>query len=134
MVMAGFQNGPMAPFRRSHLWLSLHLGLGLAWIVLLASRAPTGAGHGATGSQVFVMLLLAGWLPSLALAVWQAKHRRWRSLVGSDLLAAGLVVIVAFTAYLPLFFFNVAWFLPMALLPRGVLSEALARTIPGRNI
>ena len=132
--MAGFQNGPMAPFRRSHLWLSLHLGLGLAWIVLLASRAPTGAGHGATGSQVFVMLLLAGWLPSLALAVWQAKHRRWRSLVGSDLLAAGLVVIVAFTAYLPLFFFNVAWFLPMALLPRGVLSEALARTIPGRNI
>lgn len=112
----------------------MHLGLGLAWIALLASRAPSGSGHGATGSQVFVMLLLAGWLPSLALAVWQAKHRRWRSLVGSDLLAAGLVVIVAFTAYLPLFFFNVTWFLPMALLPRGVLSEALARTIAGRNI
>jgi hypothetical protein len=44
------------------------------------------------------------------------------------------VVILAVTAYLPLFFFNVAWFLPMALLPRGVLSEALERTIAGRNI
>jgi hypothetical protein len=134
MVKSDFQDGPMAPFCRYERWLGLHLGLGLAWIALLASQVPSGSGHGATGLQVFVMLLVAGWLPSLALAVWQAKHRRWRSLVGSDLLAAGLVVIVAFTAYLPLFFFNVAWFLPMALLPRGVLSEALARTIPSRNI
>jgi hypothetical protein len=134
MVMAGFQNGPMAPFRRSHLWLSLHLGLGLAWIVWLASRAPTGAGHGVTGSQVFVMLLLAGWLPSLALAAWQEKHRRWRSLIGSDLLGAGALVLLACTAYLPLFFFNVVWFLPMALLPRGVLSELLIRLLPSRRI
>jgi len=28
-------------------------------------------------------------------------------------------VLLACTAYVPLFFFNVAWFLPMALLPRG---------------
>jgi len=34
---------------------------------------------------------------------------------------------LAFSLYLPLFFFNVAWFLPLALLPRGVLSELLAR-------
>ena len=71
------------------------MALGLAWITLLASRAPTGSGHGATGSQVLVMLLLAC------------------------------------TAYLPLFFFNVAWFLPLALLPRGVLSELLVRWWPG---
>jgi hypothetical protein len=77
------------------------------------------------------MLLLAGWLPSLALAAWQVKHRRWRDLIGSDLLAAAALVFLACTAYVPLFFFNVAWFLPLALLPRGVLSELLARCLPG---
>ncbi len=116
--------------RSPRLWLILHLGLGLAWIALLASRAPSVSGHGATGSQVLVMLLLAGWLPSLALAAWQVRHRRWRSLIGSDLLAAGALVLLACTAYLPLFFFNVAWFLPLALLPRGVLSELLVRLVP----
>jgi hypothetical protein len=48
----------------------------------------------------------------------------------SDVLAAGLLVLVAFTAYVPLFFFNVAWFLPLALLPRGVLSELVVRLLP----
>ena len=120
--------------RSPRMWLILHLGLGLAWTALLASRAPTGSGHGATGSQVLVMLLLAGWLPTLALAAWQVRHRRWRSLIGSDLLAAGALVLLACTAYLPLFFFNVAWFLPLALLPRGVLSELLIRLLPSRRI
>jgi hypothetical protein len=45
----------------------------------------------------------------------------------SDLLSAGLLVLVACTAYLPLFFFNVAWFVPLALLPRGLLAEVLVR-------
>ena len=119
--------------KREQLWLSVHLALGLGWIALLASRAPTGSGHGATGSQVAVMLLLAGWLPSLALAAWQVKHRRWRSLIGSDLLGAGVLVLLACTAYLPLFFFNVAWFLPLALLPRGLLSELLVHFLPPRR-
>jgi hypothetical protein len=79
------------------------------------------------------MLLLAGWLPSLALASWQVNHRRWSSLLLSDLLAAGLLVLLAFTAYLPLFFFNVAWFLPLALLPRGLLSELVVRVISARK-
>jgi hypothetical protein len=77
------------------------------------------------------MLLLAGWLPSLALASWQVRHRHWLSLIASDLLSAGALVVVSCTAYLPLFFFNVVWFLPMALLPRGVLTELLARRLAG---
>jgi hypothetical protein len=76
------------------------------------------------------MLLAAGWLPSWALAWWQVKHRRWRSLIVSDLLAAGALVLLALSLYLPLFFFNVVWFLPLALLPRGVLSEMVVRRLP----
>lgn len=49
-------------------WLLLHLGLGLAWCAVVASRASGGSGPGASGPQVFVMLLAAGWLPSWALA------------------------------------------------------------------
>ena len=112
-------------------WLSLHLGLGLAWCALLASRAPGSAGLGASGPQVFVMLVAAGWLPSWALAFWQVRHRRLRSLLFSDLLAAGLLTLLAFSLYLPLFFFNVAWFLPLALLPRGMLTELLGRRLLG---
>ena len=112
-------------------WVLPHLGLGLAWCAVLASRAPGGSGPGASGPQVFVMLLAAGWLPSWALAWWQVRHRRLRSLLLSDLLGAGLLVLLAFSLYLQLFFFNVAWFLPLALLPRGVLTELLARRLPG---
>jgi hypothetical protein len=112
-------------------WLGLHLGLGLAWCALLASRAPGGSWPGATGFQVFWLLLAAGWLPSWALAWWQVRHRRLRSLLLSDLLGAGLLTLLACTIYVPLFFFNVAWFPPMALLPRGVLAELLARRLPG---
>lgn len=119
--------------KREYLWLIVHLVLGLAWIALLASRAEGGSGIGATGPQVVVMLVAAGWLPSLALASWQLKHRRWRSLIASDLLAAALLVLVAFSLYLHLFFFNVVWFLPLALLPRGVLSELLVRSLSARS-
>lgn len=113
--------------RGDAVWLALHLGLGLLWIGILASLA---AGHhriGANGLQVVQILLPAGWLPSIGLACWQVRHRRWRPLLLSDLLAGGLLVLVAFTAYLPLFFFNVAWFVPLAILPRGILSECLVR-------
>lgn len=57
------------------------------------------------------MLLAAGWLPSWALACWQVRHRRLRWLLLSDLLGAGLLTLLACSLYLPLFFFNVAWFL-----------------------
>ena len=119
----------MAHRRRSLRWLLLQLGLGLAWIALLASRASDQAGLGLTPAQVGQMLLLAGWLPRVALAVWQMRHRSWRALIASDLLGAGLLVLLACTAYLPLFFFHVAWFLPLALLPRGLLAELLDRLL-----
>jgi hypothetical protein len=115
---------------RSRPWLLLHLGLGLAWCAMLASRAPGGSGIGASGLQVFVMLMAAGWLPSWAQAWWQVRHRRWRSLLLSDLVAAAALVLLACTAYVPLLFFNVAWFLPLALLPRGVITELLVRRLP----
>jgi hypothetical protein len=115
--------------RRSLRWLLLQLGLGLAWIVLLASRASGQAGLGLTPAQVGQMLLLAGWLPSVALAVWQMRHRSWRALIASDLLGAGVLVLLACTAYVPLFFFQVVWFLPLALLPRGLLAELLNRLL-----
>jgi hypothetical protein len=111
----------------------VHLGLGLAWIGLLASRAEPGHGIAASGPQVFQMLLLAGWLPSWALAGWQVHRRRWRALLASDLLATGVVVVLAVTVYLPLFFVNVVWFLPLALLPRGLLTEQLLRRLIGRR-
>lgn len=119
----------MGPRRRSTPWLLLQLGLGLVWAAVLASRASGQTTLGLTAAQVLTMLLAAGWLPSVALAAWQVRHRHWRALILSDLLGAGLLVLVACTAYLPLFFFHVVWFLPYALLPRGVLSEIVMRRL-----
>jgi len=121
------QHGGMRAWRRSLPWLTVHLGLGLVWIALLASQGSSDARLGPGTLQIAAMLLLAGWLPALPLAFWQMQHRRLRSLIASDLLAAGLLVLLACTAYVPLFFFHVVWFLPLALLPRGVLTELLLR-------
>jgi len=101
----------LMPQRDERTWLLLHLGLGLVWCAVLASRAPGGSGPGASGPQVFVMLLAAGWLPSWARACWQVRLRRLRSLLLSDRLGAGLLTLLACSLYLPLLFFNVAWFL-----------------------
>lgn len=111
----------------SILWLALQLGLGLLWIGVLAGTASTPSGLGLRPIQVTQLLLIAGWLPSIPLALWQVKHRRWRMLLLSDLLGAGLLVFLACTAYLPLFLFHVAWFIPLALLPRGLITEAIIR-------
>lgn len=121
---------------RSRLWLALQLGLGVLWVAVLASAAPAPAAPGATAWQLAWMLLLAGWLPSVALAFWQVSHRSWRQLLLSDLLGAGLLVLLACTVYLPLFFFYVAWFLPLALLPRGSMAEVLMRLLQrlGRRV
>ncbi len=109
--------------RRS--WLCLHLALGLVWIAVLAFNAKQESAISLDPMQVGQMLLLAGWLPSTALAAWQAEHRRWKDLLLSDCLSAGIVVAVACTIYLPLFFVQVVWFVPFALLPRGCLTNAM---------
>ena len=114
-------------------WVLLQLGLGLLWAIGLAGRANGEAALGFTPLQVLTMLVLAGWLPSIPLAAWQVRHRRWQTLILSDLLGAGLLVLLACTAYLPLFFVQVVWFLPYALLPRGVLSEVVMRCIVNRT-
>jgi hypothetical protein len=116
---------PMQLKRQSWRWLAVQLGLGLGWLALIAIRAPK-------PEVVAVMLLLAGWLPSVSVAFWQVQHRHWRALILSDLLASGLLVLVACSAYLPLFFFNVVWFTPLAFLPRGFLAEVLVRLANGR--
>ena len=57
----------------------------------------------------------------------------WIALLASDPLAAGLLVLLAVTAYVPLFFVNVVWFLPLALLPRGLCAELLLRRWAARR-
>ena len=109
------------------IWLCLHLALGLAWIGVLALSAQQASAISLQPLQVGQMLLLAGWLPSVALAAWQTNHRCWKDLLLSDLLGAGVLLAIACTAYLPLFFFQNAWFLPFALLPRGCLTELALR-------
>lgn len=44
-----------------------------------------------------------------------------------------MLLLLAFSLYLPLFFVNVAWFLPLALQPRGMLSEFLVSWLPSRK-
>ena len=63
----------MRAWRRSLPLLTLHLGLGLAWIALLASRAAIDGRHGPAALKIAVMLLLAGWLPGLIQSVSQAS-------------------------------------------------------------
>lgn len=100
----------------------VHLLLGLGWIALiLALNAPAKAG------QIGVALLVAGWLPSLPVALLESRIRRLPRLLMADAMAAGLLMLLILTVYVPLFFTMVVWFLPLPLLPRGVLTELLLR-------
>ena len=121
------QNGRMVINRQGWIWFLLQLVLGFGWIGVVASQACQPGERGLNPFQVVQMLFWAGWLPSMGLALWQRRHRSWRALVLSDLIATALVWLVAFTLYLPLFFFNVVWFLPYGLLPRGLLTEMIMR-------
>ena len=111
--------------------LRLQLGLGLLWLLVLPwLPAARGAAQPSEG-EISMMLLLAAWLPSLPLAIWQTQtRRRWWVLLLSDLAFALGMLLLSLTLYLPLFFTLVVWFWPFALLPRGLLSAALLRVLP----
>jgi hypothetical protein len=113
--------------QRHFTWLIIHLVLGLAWVSVLSALAHQESAITLAPWQVAEMLIYAGWLPTIATSCWQAKHRNWKALLLSDLLNSGVVIAVAFTIYIPLFLFNVVWFLPFALLPRGCATELLSR-------
>lgn len=113
-------------------WLAVHLALGLIWVAVLSALANQDPSLALQPRQVAQMLLWAAWLPTSAVACWQVSRRRWKALLLSDLLSFGVVVVVACTAYVPLFLFNVVWFLPFGLLPRGLLTEALMRLSTSR--
>jgi hypothetical protein len=108
-------------------WLIIHLVLGLAWVSVLSALAQQESAIALAPRQVAEMLIYAGWLPTITTSCWQAKHRHWKALLFSDFLSSGIVIAVALTVYIPLFFFNVVWFLPFALLPRGCATELLSR-------
>lgn len=110
-------------------WVAVHLLLGLVWVALLAFHPFAAfAADQPPPLRLAKMLLLGGWLPSVALAVWQSRHRRRQDLLASDLLAAGIFVLLLTPGlFLPLLPDRGIWFVPFALLPRGLLSEALWR-------
>jgi hypothetical protein len=119
-----------------HLWLSVHAVLGLLWIALLTSRAEGRSGIGITGPQPITMPVLVGW-PAGRLAAIAGPG----GLAGEAPLAlpahqrsAGALplVLLAFSLYLPLFLFNVAWFL-VRVPEGGVLSELPGRWRPSRR-
>lgn len=120
---------PVLPWLFFGLQLSVSL-LWLWWLPLLgdAAQAPTGS-----VTSVRVMFLYAGWLPTLAIAAWQSRHQRWRSLLLSDLLCALGLSAVALTLYLPLFFTMGIWFLPFAVMPRGCLARLLLSFWPNKK-
>ena len=116
---------------RSKAFLGLQLGLGLLWLLALPWLPAAREAAQPSESGISMMLLLAAWLPSLPLAIWQAqKRRRWWVLLLSDLAFSLGMLLLSLTLYLPLFFTLVVWFWPFALLPRGLLSGALLRVLP----
>jgi hypothetical protein len=114
-------------------WVALHLLIGALWLLVLPWLPEARSAAAGSELKISAMLALAGWLPSVPLAIWQAKPgRRWMALVLSDLgFGLGLMVL-ALTLYVPLFFTAVAWFFPYALLPCGVISEGMARLMRAR--
>jgi hypothetical protein len=109
-------------------WPIIHLALGLGWAAALSTLAQQESAISLAPWQVAQMLIWAGWLPTIATSCWQVKRRHWKALLISDILSSGVVIAFAFTIYLPLFLFNIVWFLPFALLPRGCITELLSRT------
>lgn len=110
---------------QARVFLLLQLGLGALWLCWLPGLLDHGSAMSGPAADIRVMLLVAGWLPSIGVAYWQVRNRRWLALLLSDLVFAFGLSAVAFTLYLPLFFTMIIWFVPFSLLPRGCLARSL---------
>ena len=71
---------------RNQKFLGLQLGLGLLWLLVMPWLPSARGAARPSEVEISAMLLLAAWLPSLPLAIWQAQsQRRWWVLLHSDL-------------------------------------------------
>lgn len=104
-------------------FLALQLGLGLLWLWLLPWIAdpPLQPAHRADALRW--LLLWAAWCPGIPVAIWQARPGRgWGSLLLSDLLFSGGLILISCTVYLPLLFTQIPWVWLYALPPRGLIA------------
>jgi hypothetical protein len=67
-------------------------------------------------------------LPMLPLALWQSQHRRLLPLLCSDVLAAGLLSALSLLVFGRFLLWNLVLVLAFAVIPRGLITEALIRT------
>jgi hypothetical protein len=67
----------------------------------------------------------------LPLALWQSRHRHWIPLLCSDALASGLLTTLSLLVYSHFLLWNVVAVLAFAVIPRGLITEALVRVTHG---
>ena len=77
----------------------------------------------------FGLLAALTLLPMLPMAAWQSSHRRWIPLLCSDGLAAGLLTALSLLVYSHMLLWNVIAVLAFAVIPRGIITEALVRIL-----
>jgi hypothetical protein len=65
----------------------------------------------------------------LPVAIWQSRHRRWLQLLCSDGLSAGILTALSLLIYSQMLLWNVVAVLAFAVIPRGLMTEALVRIL-----
>lgn len=97
----------------------MHSLIGLIRLLQIETRMPQAS---------LVLLAAMTLLPMLPLALWQSQHRRWLPLLCSDVLAAGLLSALSLLVYSRFLLWNVVLVLAFAVIPRGLITEALIRS------
>ena len=110
--------GMELPLRSANLWLMLNCLIGLIRLLQIQPSLP----------QASLGLLAAlTLLPMMPLALWQSRNRRWLPLLCGDALAAGLLTALSLFVYSHFLLWNVVAVLAFAVIPRGMITEALMR-------